>query len=255
MARVRIASIRRPNHSDLHYTDQGSGKLLIIILSAFVILAAAKGVSHLTGLPYLFALILAAVMCVTKMYFLRYQPPQEIAMDNGWDRLVGYAVTSFFFIALAAFGLYGFAVAVGASSLGQKPVNDQLPVDSQSFRDSPTSGESKSANGEGSEVQIDDRTVLTKSIADKSSPTPLPKELNETPALTKRLEVDQPDDVNISKLTWPLKQSNRVDGLKAFVSGTLTQNTYALGCWLVPAILEAIILALVLHNRPRVYYY
>jgi len=97
--RRRISSNPRPSGSAFAY-------LLIVLLSAFGIASVAYGFSVLTGLPFLIGVIVSVILYSTKMYFIRHQPLQEQMMSSGWDRVVGYLVTAFFFVALAAYGLY-----------------------------------------------------------------------------------------------------------------------------------------------------
>jgi hypothetical protein len=80
--------------------------LLIALLSLFTVSGSAYGWTILTGLSFTAGLPPTVILCATKMYFLRYQPAAEQAINSGWDRIVGYAVTAFFSIWLAAFGLY-----------------------------------------------------------------------------------------------------------------------------------------------------
>jgi hypothetical protein len=121
----RISSNPRPSGSAFAY-------LLIVLLSAFGIASVAYGFSVLTGLPFLIGVIVAVILYSTKMYFIRHQPLQEQMMSSGWDRVVGYLVTAFFFVALAAYGLYEFGLVKTAAFETERPIQLQLqePADS-----------------------------------------------------------------------------------------------------------------------------
>lgn len=114
----RISSNPRPSGSVFAY-------LLIVLLSVFGIASVAYGFSVLTGLPFLIGVIVAMTLYSTKMYFIRHQPPQEQIMSSGWDRAVGYLVTAFFFIALAAYGLYEFSLVETAALETEQSIQSQ----------------------------------------------------------------------------------------------------------------------------------
>jgi hypothetical protein len=122
--RRRIRSNPRPSGS-------GFARLLIVLLSAFGIAWVAYVFSVLTRLPFLIGVIVAVVLCSTKMYFIRHQPLHEQMMSSGWDRLVGYLVTAFFYVALAAYGLYEFSLVKPAALETRRPTQQQSqePVD------------------------------------------------------------------------------------------------------------------------------
>jgi hypothetical protein len=84
----------------------GMGYLLIALLSLVSILGTGYGFKMLTSLPFTGCLLATGILCMVKMYFLRYQPVIEPAISSGWDRFVGYAVTAFISISLAALGVY-----------------------------------------------------------------------------------------------------------------------------------------------------
>lgn len=276
MARAQMAPLRRPGRPEARESDRGGGNLLIFVLSAFVVLAAAKGINHLTGLPFLFAALAAAMLCATKMYFLRYQPPQEVAMNGAWDRSVAYVVTAFFSVALAAFGLYGLTVLVSANAPARTPVKNQLLAETQSH------AQDRSLERDAIERKRPIEDDLGQGVPDLNDPIPrisersdeqpdyetLPIRPLDTPVPiapgAEFEEASSPPERFISPLSEARDDSSGIgaskrnlppDGLQNFVRETFEQNTYALGCWLAPAIFEALILILVLYNRPRVYYY
>lgn len=138
----RTVVMQQPLRQTIPATPQPSGSasayLLIVPLSGFGGVAAAYGFSVLTGLPFTISLIVAAILYLTKMYFFRSQTPHEQMMNNGWDRVAGYLVTAFFFVALAAFGLYEFSRTEIAASEIRRPIANQLrEVASQSHEASP----------------------------------------------------------------------------------------------------------------------
>jgi hypothetical protein len=117
--RRRISSNPRPSGSAFAY-------LLIVLMSAFGIVSVDYGFSVLTALPFLIGLIVAVIHYSTKMYFIRHQPPQEQMVSGGWDRVVGYSVTAFFFVALASYELYEFSFAKSAASATRQSIRLQL---------------------------------------------------------------------------------------------------------------------------------
>src|SRR5262245_26036113 len=122
--RRRISLNPRPSGSAFAH-------LLIVLLSTFGIASSAYGFSVLTGLPFLIGVIVAVLLYATKMYFIRHQPLHEQMMSSGWDRVVGYLVTAFFYVALAAYGLYEFSLVKTAALETQLPTQQQSqePVD------------------------------------------------------------------------------------------------------------------------------
>lgn len=116
--RRKIRSNPRPSGSAFAY-------LLIILLSVFGIASVAHGFGVLTGLPFLIGAIVAVTLYSTKMYFIRHQPLQEQMMSSGWDRVAGYLVTAFFFVALAAYGLYEFSIVKTAAFEEQQSIQSQ----------------------------------------------------------------------------------------------------------------------------------
>jgi hypothetical protein len=209
----------------------GAGYFLIVILSAFLILSGAKGFIILTGLSYLVGVILVAILCMTKMYFLRYQPIIERTVNSGWDRVVGYATTAFFLVALAAFGLY---------CLSSDPVADSGVV--KSTFAAPQSTLSLDAPADGSGIAFGPEKSGEGRLR-KKSPQPLGMELLAQKESSANTPSPKPGEIQ--------KTIGSVGSVKAFVSDTFAQRNAALGCWIITAIVEISILILVLHNRPR----
>jgi hypothetical protein len=92
------------------------GYLLIVLLSIVSIIGTTYGFMMLTNLSFIGCLLATGILCMTKMYFLRYQPLMEQAINGGWDRVVGYAITAFLSISLAALGLYCYSVEPATTS-------------------------------------------------------------------------------------------------------------------------------------------
>jgi hypothetical protein len=84
----------------------GMGYFLMVLLSIASILGATYGFKMLSNLPFTGCLLATSILCLTKMYFLRYQPVIEPAINSGWDRVVGYTVITIISISLAALGVY-----------------------------------------------------------------------------------------------------------------------------------------------------
>jgi hypothetical protein len=72
-----------------------------------------------------------------------------------------------------------------------------------------------------------------------------------------RLQNRLPDAITVNTdlpKVEPLRKNDIPDGLlKELLADTLSQSPTAVGCWILPAMLEALVLILVLHNRPRHY--
>jgi hypothetical protein len=117
----------------------GMGYLLIVLLSLVSILGTGYGFKMLTSLPFTGCLLATGILCMVKMYFLRCQPVIEPAINSGWDRFVGYAVTAIISVSLAALGVYcyGFGSATiptpAVCSLGNF-LGDTLNKDSGALR-------------------------------------------------------------------------------------------------------------------------
>jgi Mn2+/Fe2+ NRAMP family transporter len=92
------------------------GYFLIVLFSIVSVIGSAYGCKVLTNLSFITSLIVTGILCMTKMYFLRNQPYIEQAINAGWDRYVGYVLTTFLSIALAALGLYCYILELEASS-------------------------------------------------------------------------------------------------------------------------------------------
>jgi amino acid transporter len=222
---------RRPMLPQPRPSGYGVGYLLIIILSAFLVLSGAKGFITLTGLSYLVGVLLVAILCMTKMYFLRYQPIIERTVNSGWDRVVGYAATAFFLVALAAFGLYcvssdGIAdsgVVKSTLAAPQSTLSLDAPVDGSGI----VVGAEK--NGKGKLRKTSSESLRLSLLDQKESAA------NTAP----------PQPAEIQKTT------GSVGSVRAFVNDTFSQRNAALGCWIITMIVEISILILVLHNRPR----
>jgi hypothetical protein len=208
--RRRISSNPRPSGSAFAY-------LLIVLLSAFGIASVAYGFSVLTGLPFLIGLIVAVILYSTKMYFIRHQPLQEQMMSSGWDRVVGYLVTAFFFIALAAYGLYEFSLVKIAALETRQSIQSQLRAQLREPAD-PTIGPPP----DNSESSGEERERL------------------EPP-----MRAASPKDASIG---------GSINGLEGFIKATLGQSNNAVGCWLALGLMEVFIRILMRHNRPRYYY-
>jgi hypothetical protein len=207
--RRRISSNPRPSGSAFAY-------LLIVLLSAFGIASVAYGFSVLTGLPFLIGLIVAVILYSTKMYFIRHQPLQEQMMSSGWDRVVGYLVTAFFFVALAAYGLYEFSLVKIAALETRQSIQSQLRAQLREPAD-PTIGpppDSSESSGE------------------------------ERERLEPPMRAASPNDASIG---------GSINGLEGFIKATLAQSNNAVGCWLALGLMEVFIRILAHHNRPRYY--
>lgn len=101
------------------------GWLLLTLLSIIYLAGAVSGLAQLTGLPFFIAGIIAGVMFLMKMYFLRRQLWYEQFTSNGWDRVVGYLATALVFTMLTAYGLYGVNLRInGPPALFLTPEGD-----------------------------------------------------------------------------------------------------------------------------------
>lgn len=85
------------------------GYLFIVLFSLVSIVGTAYGCRIMTNLSFIGCLVAMGILCLTKMYFLRDQPYLEQAVNAGWDRHVGYAVTTILSVSLAALGLYCYS--------------------------------------------------------------------------------------------------------------------------------------------------
>lgn len=126
----------QPSHSTF-------GWLLLILLSILYIAGATCGITQLTGIPFFLASVVAGVLYLMKMFFLRRQLWYERFTSNGWDKIVGYVATAIVFTMLNAYGLYGIGMmlngpptrsptlkAGGALAIQpRKPLNSPLAKD------------------------------------------------------------------------------------------------------------------------------
>ena len=92
------------------------GYFLIVLFSIVSVIGTAYGCKVLTNLSFITSLIVTGILCLTKMYFLRNQPYIEQAINAGWDRYVGYVLTTFLSVSLAALGLYCYILELEAGS-------------------------------------------------------------------------------------------------------------------------------------------
>jgi len=244
----RTVVMQQPLRQTVSATPQPSGSasayLLIVPLSVFGGVAAAYGFSVLTELPFTISLIVAAVLYLTKMYFFRSQTPQEQMMNNGWDRVAGYLVTAFFFVALAAFGLYEFNHAEIAAS------EPRLPIEGQSKE---AFGQPRDASPNGFETTAEETSdSKSRRKADRAiefrkllAPEPLVSSQNLRPVQTEAVSSSRSTGASINASTG---------GREGFIKATLAQNADAIGCWIALLVMEAFVVMLVHHNRPRYIY-
>jgi hypothetical protein len=94
----------------------GLGYFLLTLLSIVSVIGASYGFKMLTSLPFMGCLVTTGILCLTKLYFLRYQPVIEQAINSGWDRFVGYVLTATISISLAALGVYCYSFEWAAIS-------------------------------------------------------------------------------------------------------------------------------------------
>ncbi len=211
--------------------------LLIVLLSVFGGGAAAYGVSALTKLPLPVSLIVVVILYSTKMYFIRRQPPQERMMNSGLDRVVGYLVSAFFFVALAAFGGYEFNRGKNvASETRQEVIVNSLVRPPNGFG---TSAEDKSDSEpqlKASETEEFSRFPTIEPLVSAQSPRLVRKE-----AVSSDHSTVAPTNVATS-------------GLEGFITATLAQTDDAVFCWIAALALEVFIVTLALYNRPRYVY-
>jgi len=244
----RTVMMQQPLRQMVSAPPQPSGSasayLLIVPLSVFGGVAAAYGFSVLTELPFTISLIVAAILYLTKMYFFRSQTPQEQAMNTGWDRMAGYLVTAFLFVALAAFGLYEFSNNEIAAPEIRPPIAGQSREDFSQPRDAaPNAFETTAEEASDSESRrkADRATEFRKLLA----PEPL---VNNQPLRPARAE-----NVSFSLSTGaPINAST--GGHESFIKATMAQNANAIGCWIALLVMEVFVVMLVSHNRPRYVY-
>jgi hypothetical protein len=98
-----------------HYPhDTGLGPLPLILIAAFGIAATANGIGMMTGLSFLFSLLVAVGLHGFKLYFLlRYQPSYERSIGSRRDKVFGYLTLAFILLILTAFGLNGLGSVRG----------------------------------------------------------------------------------------------------------------------------------------------
>lgn len=101
-----------PPNSQSQSPNSGFGILLIVLLSIIYLAGAVSGLAQLTGIPFFGALIVAGILYLMKMYFLRRQLWYEQFSGNGWDRVAGYLATAVVFVTLVSYGLYGINLMI-----------------------------------------------------------------------------------------------------------------------------------------------
>ncbi|MGH9767002.1 MAG: hypothetical protein ACREAB_06145 [Blastocatellia bacterium] len=239
--RRRISSNPRPSGSALAY-------LLIVLLSAFGITSVAYGFSVLTGLPFLIGVIVAVILYSTKMYFIRHQPLQEQMMSSGWDRVVGYLVTAFFFVALAAYGLYEFSLVKIAASETRQSIQSQTQEPSGQTTGLPPDSSEISAE-ESSSLESRRRAARADEIRKLLRGEPLAGSEN-----VEKTKPDAASNESSNDNSTGASIGGSIGSLEDFIKATLAQTNNAIGCWLVLCLMEVFIRILVHHNRPRYYY-
>jgi hypothetical protein len=93
-----------------------TGYFLLVLLSIVSITGSTYGFKILTNLSFISCLLVTGILYMTKMYFLRYQPYIEQAINGGLDRIAGYAITAFLSTSLAALGLYCYSFELATAS-------------------------------------------------------------------------------------------------------------------------------------------
>lgn len=287
-----------PRHS-----GSGFGYLLVVLLSVFYIAIIANGMRLLSGTPFFVCLMFAGILFAMKMYFLRRQPPHELSVNSGWDKVVGYLASSIASVILAAYGLYGLSVQVGEASAAQPQIrylrqngNDQHVHNDRLSREQielrvreleedlvklskyqPTPARDKKVADfevellkfrkllEASPRGFERSGVINSLVSQNQNDDD--KSHGEGRIVTQQDQAtppdgqrDQPSPAYIENLPQPVteKPSNASPSdadLKNFAKATLSQSTYAMGCWIITTIVEVLILVLVIYLRPRYSYW
>ena len=216
-------------------SSSGFGYLLVASLSVFYIALIAYGSNLLTGIPFFICLIFAGILFAMKMYFLRRQPPLELSVNTGWDKVVGYLVTLIVSIVLAAYGLYGLSSQIRGSSDTQSKIMN--PEQSHNSPIAKAFSNNLSVGGRKNDYITQKAWTSESELIRYNSVI----ELNNDPAQV----------VNENAAGASITDSS----LKKFTKDTLSQSSYAMGCWILSAIIEALILILVIYLRPKYSYW
>lgn len=241
--------VRRPTVRQVNPPDQGSGFLPVFLLSAFCTLAAAAGISRLTELAFFVSLLLAGLLHLVKVSLL----PWHESTVGGGNRTAGYLGIAFITVPLTAFGLYGIGSLTGKDS-------QQLPrSESHQLRlVEPALAEPKLARPTGEHQFRDELLDHDEDSAEEEKPLRQQQMGSQTPVLRNQLQFEPWENNERPKVNRLMDEPSSRDSapgeFQSFVNETLSRKTMALVCWLVPLIIEAIIFAVVLFNRPHVFY-
>jgi len=222
------------------------GYFLVVLLSLIYVGLTANGMRLLSGVPYFVCLIFNGVLYAMKLYFLRRQPPHELFVNSGWDKVFGYLATSIVSVPMAAYGLYGMSDEISKASV--------MPISVVYQRQN---GTDQLLNKfrlpvERREIRIQESRVDLDQFPEhqQASARELKGANFETPGINWRIQ-----NYNSSGTQQLPETSFADEHLKEFVKATLAQQTNAISCWIVAIIIEALLLILVVQHRPRYLYW
>jgi hypothetical protein len=208
---------REPRYSGPHVNY-----LPLVLTAAFSITLAANGFSLVAGLPFLATMAVAGFLFAVKMrLFLGNDYGDEETRYNSRS-LPGYAALAVLFLALGAFGLFGYSGRSSAEML----IGQTAPLFDQRRNNTPFqySGEDGA-------------------VPKRESARPRPVEWGAEATLPG--EWFQPAPLSGSgPAAASVVEALKIGSFFGFIQSTLAKHTFAIICWIAAVVLEFFILML-----------
>jgi hypothetical protein len=195
----------------------------MILVSAFGVATAANGLSLVLDASFIISMLIVGTLYGFKLYFLMHRQPRFERTPGGQrDKVFIYLILAFIMLALMSFGLYGF----GNTSEAATPLRNRAEIEQQA------------SAGESPISQLDAADAKTESdTAGELAPLLPPSEWNRR-SLAQKPADQQPD------------KPNDQESFTDFISATRKKGTYAIVCWIIAGVIEALTLILALRNPP-----
>ncbi|MBO0725468.1 MAG: hypothetical protein J2P52_07700 [Blastocatellia bacterium] len=271
-------------------SGSGPGYLLVAVMAIFLIATNTYGFYQATGLPPLIGLTVAILAFVIRMYMIRRRSPYERVTSDGLERALFYLPAAILSTGLSAFAIYCLVVDSDATPKRRPSrerlehatvvienyyhdirakIRSRLETIDERLRDlnnQPTSERSQMEIADLKEEQRIMRglfrrtTTAVRPLAsddgggsddEDSVPETLSRKFDEAAKLHQQLPDIISRDVEAPMLESLPEDTTSGGKFERFFRNMMALSNEAIGCLVVPIILEIFIVILVISNRPR----